>query len=189
MHTTAGSTSALSSVVEISTRPEGVVKPHSTIEIGLAGAGGSTTRPWGRGSVFISGRQSVLQWLTNDIGLNGVPVYQNELVRADGRINEENNWWGLSLTGIDSMKIRPSATNPFETNPFDITYHGWRNVTGINWQHIFSARSFGILSLANSEQSQHILQADQLQSNVTIYDEDTSDGITVKYDVRSEVNR
>jgi hypothetical protein len=181
----------LSSVVEISTRPESIVKSHSTLEMGLAGAGGSTTRPWGQhGSVFVSGRQSVLQWMTNDIGLNGVPVYQNELIRADRRIDDENNWWGLSLTGIDSIKIRPSATDPWETNPFDITYHGWRNVSGINWQHIFSARSFGIFSLANSQQSQHILETDQLQSNTTIYNENTSDGITtVKYDWTSQINR
>ncbi|WP_260705144.1 TonB-dependent receptor plug domain-containing protein [Edaphobacter flagellatus] len=181
----------LSSIVEISTRPEALVSSHSTLEMGLAGAGGSITRPWGReGSLFISARHSVLQWMTNDIGLNGVPVYKNGLVRADSRIDDKNNWWGLSLTGIDSIKIRPSATDTFETNPFDITYRGWRNVTGVNWQHIFSARSFGVLSLANSQQSQYVLQIDQLQSNATIYDEDTSDGITtVKYDWTSEINK
>ncbi len=181
----------LSSVLEISTRPETPVKFHSTAEVGLAGVGGAITRPLGRdGSLFVSGRQSILHLLTNDIGLNGVPIYQNELIRADNQINEKNNWWGLSLTGIDSIKIRPSATDSFETNPFDITYEGWRNTSGVNWQHVFSQKSFGILSLANSQQSQTILQADQLDSNAIIYNEKTSDGITTaKYDWAAEFSR
>lgn len=174
----------LSSVLEISTRPEERVKPHSIIEMGLAGAGGSYMRPLGQdGSIFVSARQSVLHLFTNDIGLNGVPIYQNELIRADDRIDENNNWWGLSLTGIDSIKIRPSATDVYETDPFNIDYSGWRNTTGINWQHVFSSKSFGILSIANSQQEQHILQNDQLETNAMVYNERTSDGITTtKYD-------
>jgi len=179
----------LSSVLEISTRPEGSVKPHSVMEMGLAGTGGSYMRPWGHeGSFFVSARQSVLHLFTDDIGLNGVPIYQNELIRADNRINENNNWWGLSLTGIDSIKIRPSATDTFETNPFDINYSGWRNTTGVNLQHVFSAKSFGILSIANSQQEQRIIQNDQLQLNRTVYNERTSDGITTtKYDWTTEL--
>jgi len=166
----------LSSVLEISTRPDGPVERHSTAELGLAGVGGSTTLPWSRdGSLFISARHSVLHLLTNDIGLNGVPIYQNELIRAGDRISERDNWWGLSLTGVDSIKISPSATNAWETNPFDIEYHGWRNATGLNWQHLFSTKSFGIVSIANSQQSQRILQTDQLQSNTTQVRRDDTD--------------
>jgi hypothetical protein len=179
----------LSSVLEISTRPEGSVAPHSIMEMGLAGAGGSYMRPWGReGSIFVSARQSVLHLFTDDIGLNGVPIYQNELIRADNRIDENNNWWGLSLTGIDSIKIRPSATDVYETNPYDINYSGWRNTTGINWQHVFSAKSFGVLSIANSQQEQQIIQNDQLQRGATVYNERTSDGVTTaKYDGTMEL--
>ena len=102
----------LSSVLEISTQPLGTVKPHSIMEMGLAGTGGSYTHPLGReGSSFVSARHSVLHFFTDDIGLNGVPVYQNELIRADNPIDDKNDWWGLSLTGIDSIKIRPSATD------------------------------------------------------------------------------
>lgn len=86
----------LSSVLEISTRSEGTVKPHSIMEMGLAGAGGSYMRPLGReGSIFVLARQSVLHLFTNDIGLNRVPIYQNDLIRADNRIDENNNWWGF----------------------------------------------------------------------------------------------
>lgn len=174
----------LSAVVEMSTIKEGTSVARSESEIGLAGAGGSIRRPWGaNGSLFLSGRKSVLNLLTNDIGMNGVPIYSNFLLRADNRVDDKNRFWGLSLTGIDSMKIHPSPTDVLETNPYDVAYQGWRNTSGVNWQHIFSKRSFGIASVANSEQSQSVLENAQLLNNATVYSENTSDGITtLKYD-------
>ena len=174
----------LSSVVEISTRREGETQTHVESEAGLAGAGGSISRPWGQnGSMFISGRQSILHFLTNDIGLNGVPIYRNSLLRADKRVDERNNWWGLSLTGIDSIVIHPSPTDSWETNPYDIAYKGWRNTSGINWQHIFSNRSFGVTTFSNSEQSQSVLENAQMLKDARVYSENTSDSITtLKYD-------
>jgi TonB-dependent Receptor Plug Domain len=174
----------LSAVVEFSTRPEGNVLAHSESEIGIAGAGMSSTRPWGNdGSIFFSARRSVLNLLTNDIGLNGVPIYNNFLVRGEKRLDENNNLWGLSLTGIDSINIHPSPTDSFETNPYDIRYHGWRNTTGLNWQHIYTPRSFSILSLSNSQQSQTVVDSAQLQDEANVYSENTGDGITVaKFD-------
>ncbi|HMG02330.1 MAG TPA: TonB-dependent receptor [Edaphobacter sp.] len=174
----------LSAVVEISTTKNGRTSPHAQVELGMAGAGGSIERPWGtNGSMFLSGRQSILNLLTNDIGMNGVPVYSNSLFRADKRLDEKNNFWGLSLTGVDSIRIHPNPNNRWQTNPYDIAYKGWRNTTGLNWQHIFSNRAFGVLSLSNSEQSQSVRQNAQLLADATVYAEDTRDGITrAKYD-------
>jgi hypothetical protein len=174
----------LSAVMEMSTRPEGPVGYHFRSEFGLAGAGSSMERPLGHnGSLFVSLRRSVLNWITDDIGLNGVPIYTNGLVRADGRVDDRNNWWGLSLTGVDSMDIHPSATDTNETNPYDIDYSGWRNTTGLNWQHIYSARAFGVMSVSNSEQAQTINQTAQLLKSAQIYYEDSHDGVTtLKYD-------
>jgi TonB-dependent Receptor Plug Domain len=173
----------LSSVVEFSTIPEGKTEAHSESELGIAGVGGSRSVPWGDGSLFVSARRSILNLLTDDIGLNGVPIYSNALIRADRRVDDKNTWWGLSLTGIDSIKIHPSPTDPFETNPYDIHYQGWRNTTGLNWQHVLSARSFGVLSVSNSEQSQNVLEDAQLLNEAPIYSEDTRDGVsTLKYD-------
>ena len=174
----------LSSIVEVSTRPEHGAETRTTTEAGLAGAGSSWARPLGeRGSLFVSARQGVLQYLTNDIGLNGVPHYRNAFVRADGRWNERNSWWGISLTGVDSMDIQPSATDVAETNPYDVHYSGWRNTTGVNWQHEFSARSFGVASVAYAQQSQRIAEDAQLLEGSVVYDERTTDRIsTVKYD-------
>jgi hypothetical protein len=174
----------LSSVIEFSTRPLNREATHSQFELGIAGAGGSTTRPLGHdGSLFISARRSILNLLTNDIGLNGVPIYNNALVRGDKRIDAKNDLWGLSLTGIDSINIHPSPTDAWETNPYDIHYKGWRNTTGLNWEHLYSSRAFGVLSLSNSEQSQDVVENAQLLAEATVYSEQTRDGVTVlRYD-------
>ena len=173
----------LSSVVEISTRPEGAVERHGSSEVGIAGVGGSMTRPWGEGgSLFISGRQSVLHLLTNDNGMNGVPKYRNAFARAEKRRGPDS-WWGISLTGIDAISMHPSATDSEETSAFDVAYSGWRNTTGVNWQHVFSARSYGVASVANAEQTQTIAETGQLQGDALVYRERTLDGMTtVKYD-------
>lgn len=169
----------LSSVVEISTVPEGSVHPHRTLEAGLAGVGGVTSRALGdRGSVLVSGRQSVMNYMTSDIGMNGVPKYNNTLVRADRAFGERDRIWGVSLTGIDSIAIRPSANDTAETNPFDIDYKGWRNTTGANWQHLFSAQTFAVLTLSNAEQVQDVTQRDQLLDGAPTYTEHTQDGDT-----------
>ena len=174
----------LSSIIEISTRPEHRAESHSILELGIAGLGGSSSRPLGRdGSLFFSARQSILQYVTSDIGMNGVPAYRNGFVRADGRLDNRNTWWGISLTGIDSIGIHPSATDDAETSTFDINYSGWRNTTGLNWQHIFSTRTFAVASIAEAQQSQAVVENDQLLGGATVYDEHSADRITtLKYD-------
>jgi hypothetical protein len=174
----------LSAVLEISTRPEGPIAYRMRSEFGIGGAGVSMERPLGLdGSMFVSVRRSVLNLFTNDIGMNGVPIYNNGLLRADGRASLRDNWWGLSLTGIDSMNITPDPNDGFETSPFNIVYSGWRNTTGINWQHIYSAKSFGVMSVSNSEQKQTIDETAQLLNNALAYYEDSRDGATtLKYD-------
>ncbi len=181
----------LSSVVEISTRPCGPVKRVTVSELGIAGLGGSQTRPMGRdGSLFVSARQGLLQYLTSDIGMNGTPHYRNAFVRAENRIGDRDSWWGISLTGIDSIQMNPSTTDGEETNPYNVGYSGWRNTTGVNWQHLFSARAFGVASIAYAEQSQTVLETAQLLANATVYNEDTSDRIgTAKYDWSFAANK
>jgi hypothetical protein len=181
----------LSSVIEISTRPTETVIRHSVLELGIAGAGGTTVTPFGHeGSLLFSGRQSVLQYGTNDIGLNGVPKFRNVLLRAEDHPTARDSWWGVSLTGIDSLAVHPSATDTAETNPYDIAYTGWRSTSGINWQHVFAPSAFGVLSAANSMQTQSIGENDQVAGNASIYNEQTRDNITtLKYDFSLEPTR
>ena len=181
----------LSSVVEISTLPEGSHPLRRIVEVGLAGVGASSSLPWGNeGNLFFSGRQSILNLLTNDIGLNGVPKYTNSLMRFDRAFGEHDRIWGLSLTGIDSIAIRPDAKDPEETNTFNINYSGWRNTSGLNWQHVFSASTFGVLTVSNAEQAQNIQDNDQLLENATTYIERSHEGTsTATFNLTSVVTR
>lgn len=174
----------LSSVAEISTRTEGPIHPHIIAEAGIAGVGGSIERPFGNdGSLFLSAHDGILQYLTNDIGMDGVPHYRNVFVRAQDNLDDRNSWWGMSLTGIDSIRIIPAALDSQETNPYNITYAGWRNTTGINWQHLFSDHSFGVMSLAHAAEHQSVVENAQLENGAVVYNENTTDQITtLKYD-------
>ncbi len=178
----------LSSVVEIDTVPESQVEPRRTLEFGLGGIGGVTSRPLGSdGSLLISGRRSILNLFTSDIGMNGVPIYTNSLLRADRSFGSHDRVWGLSLTGIDSLLSRPDAADPWETSAFNVDYSGWRNTTGANWQHVFTAKTFGLLTVSNSEQAQKIEETAQLLDNETTYREHTHEGIsTATYSVTSQ---
>lgn len=181
----------LSSAVEISTIDR-ERRSRRTMEAGIAGVGGLVSWQAGksedsRGSTLISVRQGILDLLTSDIGLNGVPKYTNALIRSDRELGPRDKLWGISLTGVDSILVRPSATDPQETDPFNIDYHGWRNTTGANWQHLWSTHSFGILTVSNAEQSQSIFEADQLLNGTPTYTEKTLDGdTTAKYEITSQ---
>ena len=173
----------LSSVVEISTIPDQTPGSRRAVrhmtEAGIAGIGGLDSRPFGeRGSLFVSAREGILQYVTNDIGMNGVPHYRNSLVRGDSTFANGDKVWGMALTGIDSMAIHPDPNDRGETNPVDVHYSGWRNTTGFNWQHGFSPRSFGVFTLANSEQAQTVVENAQQSGGADIYNEQTHDGDT-----------
>jgi hypothetical protein len=175
----------LSAVMEITTVPDRQPAFRRTVEAGLEGVGGVASRPIGdSGSLLLSGRQSILNLFTNDIGLDGVPIYTNMLARANDNVTPQDRLWGMSLTGIDSIAIRPSATDTAETNPFNINYSGWRNTTGLNWQHTLSGKTFVLTTVSNSQQSQNISEMDQLLGNGTTYVEHSSDGNST---ARSEI--
>ncbi len=76
----------LSSVVDIHTRERGDQESHANAEFGFVGAGGLALMPLpGGGSLLASAHRSMLNLFTNDIGLNGVPIYSNILLSA--RVN------------------------------------------------------------------------------------------------------
>jgi hypothetical protein len=180
----------LSSVVEIATiaTPDAPRGLRGTAEAGFAGAGGIVSWQMGtKGSLLLSERQSVLNLFTNDIGIGGVPIYNNNLVQADRSIGARDRIWGMSLSGVDSIALRPTADEAAGTNLFNVNYSGWRNASGANWQHAFNAKTFGALTASNSEQSQSIVEYDPLMKNQSTYNESTRDGdSTAKYEVTTQ---
>lgn len=187
----------LSSVVDIHTREMRRHTSHTEGDFGFIGAGGVTERPLGDGgSLLLSAHRSLLNLFTNDIGLNGVPIYSNALVRAKWKPEPADEVTILSLGGLDSIDITPAAIDPAETSTIQVQYGGYRATAGVRWQHIFSPDAFGVLTVSDTEQQERVNEQDQffdgpstqarsLKSDVLtpVYFERTHDGTTaLRYD-------
>ena len=187
----------LSSVITIHTRELQTRQPHTEMDFGFVGAGGLREIPiMGNGSLLLAAHRSLLNLFTNNIGLNGVPIYTNTLVRGQWGPTEADSIMLDSLGGVDSIDITPEARDGDETNTIDTQYHGWRVTNGVRWRHVYSPRAFGTFTLSDSEQEQNIQQQDQLFNNVIppgstiatipltpVYSELTHDGTTnARYD-------
>jgi hypothetical protein len=196
----------LSSVVDIHTREADGLGKHGDLDAGFVGAGGLLDFPLAHGGSFlISGHRSLLNLFTDNIGLNGVPIYTNAFARARINLTPKDEVSILSLSGIDSIKINPCFGDYFETNTINTQYSGWRTTNGIRWQHFYSGSTYGIATLSDSEQAQRIDQQDQLLSqnyvnidvpscfvvgSKPVYHEKTLDGQTTgKYDFETKAFR
>jgi hypothetical protein len=187
----------LSSVVDIHTREVRDGESHTEGDFGFIGAGGISEWPLPNGgSLLLSGHRSLLNLFTNDIGLDGVPIYSNALARARWKPTQNDEITLLSLGGMDSIDITPEARDLLETSQIQEQYNGWRLTGGVRWQHLYSPGSFGTLTLSNSEQQEHIEEQDQLLDDtppaggnarsdvlVPVYAERTLNGtIALRYD-------
>lgn len=182
--------SRLSSLVEIHTLAPDEAHRTGQIDMGISGGGGFLEQPLGKtGSLLLSAHRSVLNLVTNDIGLNGVPIYTNGLARLDWSPSSHNHIAALSLTGADSIDMTPQPCDNGDTNPFQTQYGGMRSTDGVVWQHTHSARMLSTLTVSYSAQGQSIGQQEQStiylsQPNCTsepyqttsVYHEQTKDG-------------
>lgn len=194
----------LSSVIKIRTRDVQGPKRFREAEMGFVGAGMTSARPIGHGGgLLMSAHRSMLNLFTDNIGLNGVPIYTNALMHLQMPLSPFDSLSILSLGGIDSINIKPEAYDNFETNTINTQYRGWRFTNGFQWQHTYSEKSFGTLALSDSENHEDIHQQDQLVNNTMpagytratlpatpVYSQDTHDGISdLKYDYHREIGK
>ncbi len=76
--------SRLSSLIEIRTRTLGEARQERSFSLGISGVGGLYQRSLpGSGTLLLSAHRSILNLVTNDIGINGVPIYSNLLARLE----------------------------------------------------------------------------------------------------------
>ena len=79
-----GYASRLSSLIEIHTRELTDARQAGNLSVGIAGAGGLYQRALAhKGSFLLSAHRSILNLVTNDIGINGVPTYTNAMTRLE----------------------------------------------------------------------------------------------------------
>lgn len=187
----------LSSVIDIHTRELKNDTPITEWGFGFSGAGGVSEMPLGSGgSLLLSAHRSLFNLFTNDIGLDGVPIYTNYLVSGTFKVNRIDTLSILALGGIDSINIKPAALDGDETSTIQTQYSGWRTSNGVRWQHIFSPTAFGVMTFSDSEQHEHISEQDQFFENgqtvglpadyddlVPVYSELTRDStVNLRYD-------
>jgi hypothetical protein len=180
--------SRLSSLVDIRTRDGIRHAPVRQIDAGISGVGALMQQPLGsNASIMLAAHRSVLNFVTNDIGINGVPIYTNGMAQAEVLGNSDRISF-LNLSGADSIDMTPNACDPAVTSTIQTAYSGRRSTSGMVWQHMFNPQTSSTLSMSYSSQNQNINQRWQAVavSNVScvramadaysVYKEQTHDG-------------
>jgi len=193
--------SRLSSLIEIHTRDLGEARQAGNLSAGIAGAGGLYQRALAnRGSLLLSAHRSILNLVTNDIGINGVPTYSNGMARLELNPTDRDTLSVLSLSGADSINMTP-CPSPGATSIYQTQYSGWRTTEALSWRHNYSSRVTSNLSASSSLTKQNIGQQQQigevLDSSgnchaVTLlpaYSEDSRTGLSaLNYELRADLH-
>ena len=196
--------SRLSSMIEIRTHESEAGTSEGEVNFGIGGIGGFWDLPIGkRGSALLSAHRSLLNLVTDNIGIDGTPTYTDGLARLQWSPNGKDRISILSLNGADSIDVTPCAGDPYESLLIDTQYSGARSTHGMVWQHIRGTMGVSTLSASYSSDDQSISQQQQnpgaSEKNwensgvycqpiqlTTVYGEKTHDGIaSVNYKVQS----
>ncbi|MCC7241451.1 MAG: TonB-dependent receptor, partial [Acidobacteria bacterium] len=195
-----------SSVLQVTQREGSRESVRGRATIAFAGAGAVVEGPvnGGKGSWILSGRRSFLDVFTNDVGFGGVPVYYTFNGKLVYDLTPRDRVWAVSLAGVDNIRLGAveGNTDPDEVFNFDIRYSGWRNASGVNWQHLFD-RGVGLLGVTHSEA--HLDQQvkdlvrdgvaepgqsvdDIIAASPVVFKENSSEGdTTLKYDLTTSL--
>jgi hypothetical protein len=150
----------LSSVIKIETLNPKHLSTHVEVDAGIQGVGGLIERQIRGNDLLVSAHKGFLQWFQS-AGIGGLPAYQNELVRFRRSSPSGSQLTVLHVAGMDSVESDPCPLDPHATSNIDSQYSGWRETTGVEWQHVYSKSSFGIASVSDSEQIERVYQQDQ----------------------------
>jgi hypothetical protein len=181
--------SRLSSLIDIHTLENKNSVRSGEAEAGISGAGGFVDQPISKhGSLLLTAHHSLLNFFTNDIGLNGVPIYTNGMAQLDLSPGERDQITALSLNGEDSIDIQPCTGDWLESLNIDTQYQGTQSTSGLVWQHTHNPTAISTLTGSYSLQSHNIAQqlqyplsnhknCQQVQMGSSVYQEETHDGI------------
>jgi hypothetical protein len=154
--------SRLSSLIEIHTRDLGEARQAGNLSAGIAGVGELYQRALGpRGSLLLSAHRSVLNLVTNDIGINGVPTYTNGIARLELNPSVRDTLSIFSLSGADTINITP-CPSPGATSIYQTQYSGWRTTDALGWRHNYSPQVTANLTASSSLTKQNIGQQQQI---------------------------
>jgi hypothetical protein len=155
--------SRLSSLIELRTRQLGEAPEERSVSLGISGIGGLYQRTLPKsGMLLVSAHRSILNLVTNDIGINGVPIYSNLLTRLELAPDSRDSLTILSLGGTDSIKMTPCAGDWEVTSSYRTQYRGWRDTGALTWKHAFDAKVASELTAEYSIAQQNIDQQQQI---------------------------
>jgi len=151
--------SRLSSMIEIHTRQLEGAGPEELVSMGVQGIGGLYQRPLPHaGTLLLSAHRSILNLFTNNIGIDGVPIYSNLLARMDMEHGSRDSFTLLSLGGADSIDITPCAKDFASTEFFETQYAGRKETGALTWKHTFNPALASDLTATYSVTRQNIEQ-------------------------------
>jgi hypothetical protein len=140
-----------SSVLQVALREGNRQRTAGRVTFGFAGAGGVVEGPLGgrRGSFIVSARRSVLDLVTDDTGIGGVPVLYTVNAKALFDVTARDRVWLLNVSGFDRIRLGATESSDLtsELSNLDIAYRGRRHATGLNWQRTFGANGVGLLGV------------------------------------------
>ena len=151
----------LSSVVEIETLDPQNLTTHAEGDVGIQGMGGLYEKQFHRSDLLVSAHKGILQFMQS-AGIGDLPTYQNELVRFRKTSPSGDRLTILHLGGSDSVDMKPCPKDRYSATTIQSQYGGRRETTGLEWQHVYSPSSFGVATISDSEQIEHIDQSDQM---------------------------
>jgi hypothetical protein len=161
----------LSSVTEISLLENRARVRHLEADFGIQGIGGLVELPVLKGDLLTSVHHGLLDVVTADAGMNGVPSYTDALASYRRGVGANDRVSLLNIAGWDAIEVTPCVADYAVTSSIQSQYSGWRETTGAQWQHLHSSNSFSVLTLSDSEQVEQIEQQDQFidPAKATIY--------------------
>lgn len=143
-----------SSVLQMSLREGDRRRTAGKVTFGFAGIGGVAEGPLGsdRGSWIVSARRSVLDLVTEDTGIGGVPVLYTINAKLLYDLSARDRVWLLNVSGFDRIRLGATEDSDLtsELSNLDISYRGTRHASGFNWQRTYGASGVGLFGVTYS---------------------------------------
>ncbi len=174
----------LSSVLDIHTLAPEVNQRHGEMSMGYAGAGFLIEEPIGkRVETMTQFRHSMVNYFTDDIGIDGVPKYTSLLSTATIALNNQDSIKSLLLFANDNLVIRPNILDSEDPGLVNTNYQGRRSTGALTWHHATSAGA-NDLQVNYSNVITHTLQINPYRNDAIVYGDRLSEApVTVRYDL------
>lgn len=181
---------ALSSILDVHTIDPEANRQHQELSVGYAGAGIIMERPLGRRvEAMTQFRRSIVNYFTNDIGIDGVPKYMSLLSTATIALSSHDNIRTLFLFAKDALDIRPNMLDSQDPGLVNTSYQGLHGTGAATWHHDVS-QGGNDLQLNYSGVLTHTIQTNPYQNDASVYSDRLSETpVTLRYDLYRQYNR